>query len=120
MTWIGAGWLTGEGFALAGLFDPCERDFPNPGSLDIWIPMRATTKSGDAKASASKSPRPRPDGRRTLLVYLDGDLIKDLKKVALDEERNVYEIVEEASRDWLKRRKVGAGKAGQMKRAGER
>jgi hypothetical protein len=27
--------------------------------------------------------------RRTLLVYLDGDLIKDLKKVALDEERNV-------------------------------
>ena len=49
--------------------------------------------------------RPRTDGRKTLLVYLDGDLIKNLKKVALDEERNVYEIVEEAAKDWLARRK---------------
>ena len=36
-----------------------------------------------------------------MLVYLDGELIKELKKAALDQERNVYEIVEEASRDWL-------------------
>ena len=66
--------------------------------------MRATTKSGDPKAPVSKAPRPRPDGRRTLLVYLDGDLIKNLKKVALDDERNAYEIVEEAVVDWLARR----------------
>jgi hypothetical protein len=52
----------------------------------------------------AKSARPRPDGRKTLLVYLDGELIKNLKKAALDDERNVYEIVEEAARDWLERR----------------
>ena len=60
------------------------------------------------KSTGTKPTRARTDGRRTLLVYLDGDLIKALKKVALDEEKNVYEIVEEASREWLTRR-VGRG-----------
>ena len=57
----------------------------------------------------SKAPRARTDGRRTLLVYMDAALIKELKKAALDHERNVYEIVEEAARDWLSR---AAGKRG--------
>ncbi|WP_294539793.1 hypothetical protein [uncultured Rhodoblastus sp.] len=48
--------------------------------------------------------RVRPDGRRSLLVYLDTELIKELKKAALDDERNAYEIVEAATRDWLVRR----------------
>ena len=56
------------------------------------------------KSTAPKPARARTDGRRTLLVYLDGELIKNLKKVALDEEKNVYEIVEEATRAWLSRR----------------
>jgi hypothetical protein len=54
--------------------------------------------------------RARTDGRRTLLVYLDGALIKSLKKAALDDERNVYEIVEEAAKDWLDRRGRKAAK----------
>jgi len=40
---------------------------------------------------------------------MDAALIKELKKAALDHERNVYEIVEEAARDWLSR---AAGKSG--------
>jgi hypothetical protein len=48
-----------------------------------------------------KNLKARSDGRRTLLVYMDPGLIKDLKKAALDEDRTVYEIVEEATRDWL-------------------
>lgn len=65
------------------------------------------------KPISPKPACPRTDGRRTLLVYLDGDLIKDLKKVALDEERNVYEIVEQASREWLAQRGRSApGKKG--------
>ena len=52
----------------------------------------------------SKSPRPRTDGRRTLLVYLDPAVIKELKKAALDDDANTYEIVEEAARQWLARR----------------
>jgi len=51
-----------------------------------------------------KDRRVRTDGRRTLMLYMDTALIKDLKKVALDDDRNVYEIVEDATRDWLARR----------------
>lgn len=52
----------------------------------------------------SKAPRARTDGRRTLLVYMDAALIKELKKAALDDDTNSYEIVEEATREWLARR----------------
>jgi len=59
-------------------------------------------------ATGQKNLKARRDGRRTLLVYMDPDLIKDVKKAALDEERTVYEIVEEATRDWLGRRAARA------------
>jgi len=45
--------------------------------------------------------RKRPDGRKSLLVYLDPAVIKHLKKAALDQDRTAYEITEEAVRDWL-------------------
>lgn len=57
--------------------------------------------SSFSRAPTFKKLPARSDGRRTLLVYMDPALIKDLKKAALDEERNVYEIVEDAARDWL-------------------
>ncbi len=44
----------------------------------------------------SKPNRSRGDGPKSFLAYLDADLIKELKKAALDDERNAYEIVEEA------------------------
>ncbi|MGI3899886.1 MAG: hypothetical protein ACRYGP_06090 [Janthinobacterium lividum] len=56
------------------------------------------------KAEVKSTARPRKDGRRQLLVYLPPDLIKALKKAALDEEITVYEIVEGASQEWLRRR----------------
>jgi len=43
----------------------------------------------------------RKDGRKPLLVYMDPDLIKQLKRVAVDEEITAYEIVEDAVRSWL-------------------
>jgi hypothetical protein len=67
-----------------------------------------------------KSPvRARSDGRRTLLVYMDSELIKNIKKVALDEERSVYEIVEEATRDWLNRVDASRARSG-VKKSNER
>lgn len=51
-----------------------------------------------------KPNRSRGDGRKSFLAYLDADLIKELKKAALDDERNAYEIVEEAIVNWLARR----------------
>lgn len=52
--------------------------------------------------------RVRADGRRQLLVYFEPELIKGLKRVALDEDVHVYEIVEQAAREWLERRSGAA------------
>ena len=38
------------------------------------------------------------------MIYMDPKLIKNVKRAALDDERTVYEIVEEATRDWMDRR----------------
>lgn len=50
--------------------------------------------------------RTRADGRRPLLVYLDQDVIKQLKKAALDQDRTAYEITEESVREWLATHKM--------------
>lgn len=49
--------------------------------------------------------RTRDDGRQSLLVYMDVDLIRELKKAAIDQQCNAYEIVEAATRKWLTERK---------------
>jgi hypothetical protein len=64
-----------------------------------------------SKATSSAALRERSDGRRQLLIYLDAELIKELKKTALDEERAAYELAEEAIRAWLKKRRARADKA---------
>ena len=53
-----------------------------------------------AESTSVRPIRSRQDGRKGLLVYLDADLIKE----ALDDDCNVYDIVEEAARDWLRKR----------------
>src|SRR5271155_2556888 len=62
------------------------------------------TQSSGEDSEQTTSSRKREDGRKALLVYLPPDLIKELKKAGLDDDRNVYEIVDEASREWLSRR----------------
>jgi hypothetical protein len=66
------------------------------------------------KPDSNPSARSRADGRKSLLVYLDAELIKDLKKAALDDETNVYELVEDAARNWLAAR-AKRGAAGPSK-----
>jgi hypothetical protein len=55
---------------------------------------------------------PRPDGRKPLYVYLPPDLIVSLKKVALDEGRPVYALVEEAVTQLLQAREEAADNGG--------
>lgn len=58
------------------------------------------------RATRSRKPaRVRADGRKSLLVYLNPEIIKELKKVALDEDRTAYEITEEAVSAWLAARR---------------
>src|ERR1700752_5339305 len=47
----------------------------------------------------------RTDGRRQLLLYLDPELIKELKRMALDSDQPAYEVAEEAIREFLRSRK---------------
>lgn len=55
------------------------------------------------KQAGPKPIRVRKDGRRQMLVYLDPALIKTLKKTAVDRDVNLYDIVDEAAREWLLR-----------------
>jgi hypothetical protein len=48
----------------------------------------------------------RKDGRKPLLVYLRPDLIKQLKRVALDQDTTAYEITEQAVQKWLSAHKT--------------
>lgn len=59
---------------------------------------------GKTKQEPKPADRARADGRKPFLSYLNADLIKELKKAALDDDTNAYEIVEEAVRAWLARR----------------
>lgn len=49
--------------------------------------------------------RVRGDGRRQVLIYLLPEIIKELKRAALDEDKPIYLLAEEAILDWLKKRK---------------
>ena len=70
-----------------------------------WILIAAY---GDAAAMAKKNesaadPRSsREDGRKQFLTYMRADLIKEVKKAALDQERNAYELVEDAVEQYLR------------------
>lgn len=52
-------------------------------------------------AKGAKKTEPRKDKRVPLMVYMAPKLVVRLKKAALDENLNVYEIVEEAAELWL-------------------
>jgi hypothetical protein len=58
-------------------------------------------KLGEAPSVA----RTRRDGRRQLLMYLAPEVVKDLKRAALDDDRPAYLLVEEAILEMLKKRK---------------
>jgi hypothetical protein len=58
-----------------------------------------------AKTTKQKKTPPRSDGRRPLTTYMFPDTIKQLKMAALEEDRNAYDILEEAVSHWLERRR---------------
>lgn len=58
-----------------------------------------------AKASPGAS-RKRADGRKQLLVYLEPEVIKELKKTAVDLETTASALTEQALQAWLKKAKT--------------
>ncbi|MGO3928365.1 hypothetical protein NP284_08640 [Rhodopseudomonas pseudopalustris] len=63
---------------------------------DTVVMARKTESSGEPRSS-------REDGRKQFLTYMRTDLIKEIKKAALDQERNAYELVEDAVEEYLRR-----------------
>ncbi|MFT3940221.1 hypothetical protein [Rhodopseudomonas sp.] len=56
------------------------------------------------KTASAADPRlSRDDGRKQFLTYMRTDLIKAVKMEALNQERNAYEIVEDAVENYLRR-----------------
>ncbi len=84
---------------LVEMIFPCDREIDIARYLAIEKSMATNSKQ-----AAPKSIRPRSDGRKTFLVYMDASLIKEVKKVALEDEVTAYEIVEAATREWMDRR----------------
>jgi hypothetical protein len=57
----------------------------------------------DKKPSSRSGPRT-AKGKKQMLVIMDQDLIKSLKMAALEDDMKMSHAVEEAVREWLKRR----------------
>ena len=54
-----------------------------------------------------KPKRERADGRRQFLVHVSPDVIKDVKKAAVDDDTTASAITEDALRAWLLARSKG-------------
>jgi len=50
------------------------------------------------RARTAEASQPRKDGRKQLLVYLNPDLLKEVKIRAVQQDRSAYEVVEDALR----------------------
>ncbi|ABE37256.1 hypothetical protein RPD_0016 [Rhodopseudomonas palustris BisB5] len=55
--------------------------------------------------------KPPPGDRRQFLLTMSQDVIKAVKQAGLEDDRPAWEIMEEAAKDWLERRKSKAKKA---------
>src|ERR1700738_4259279 len=91
-----------DGVELIEAWSSCNGRRPNVKlESDRWlsgIPRRLRV----AKPREEPAAPARSDGRRQLLIYLDPELIKELKRTALDEDRPAYEIADVAIREWLR------------------
>ncbi|MCK1667300.1 hypothetical protein [Bradyrhizobium sp. 153] len=61
----------------------------------------------DREKRAPKRGKRTPIGDRvTFLAMMDKDVIADIKQVAIDEHRAAWDVMEQAAREYLKRRKA--------------
>jgi hypothetical protein len=62
---------------------------------------KAAKQTGANRPDLKKQPTSRSDGRRAVTLYLDPDLMKRLKRLALDRDTTAYELAEVAISAWL-------------------
>jgi hypothetical protein len=59
-----------------------------------------------SKRMKSRSKKPADKEKRQMLLHLDSDVIKDLKKAAVDRESSASAIANEAIDAWLKKNEL--------------
>jgi hypothetical protein len=68
-----------------------------------------TSREGRAMADDKPSPRrgrkPPPGDKRQFLTTMDPDVIRAIKRAALDVDRTASDLMEEAAKQWLERHK---------------
>jgi hypothetical protein len=62
------------------------------------MPKKSKKETASGRARA-------PSGKKQMLVIMDQNLIKEAKMAALEDDRKMSHVVEEAVREWLARRK---------------
>jgi|ERR1041385_9065069 hypothetical protein len=78
-----------------------------------FLSEKAGSVGMPAKKPAASGARKLPVGdRRQFLTTMSADVIKAVKQAALDDDRNAWEIMEEAAQQWLERRKTAKAKKG--------
>jgi hypothetical protein len=58
------------------------------------------------KRVAKRGKRTPLGDRRQFLTMMSPDVIADIKQAGIDDHRAAWDVLEEAARDWLKRRKA--------------
>ncbi|WP_247277380.1 MULTISPECIES: hypothetical protein [unclassified Bradyrhizobium] len=68
--------------------------------------MRSGRMNGREKRAPKRGKRTPIGDRVTFLAMMDKDVIADIKQVAIDEHRAAWDVMEQAAREYLKRRKA--------------
>jgi hypothetical protein len=62
------------------------------------------------KKPAKKARKQTVSDRRQFLTTMSADVIKAVKQAALEDDTNAWQIMEEAAKEWLERRKANKSK----------
>jgi hypothetical protein len=75
-------------------------------TIGCWGACNEDGNRSMAAKKTARAPRKKPVGdRRQFLTTMSADVIKAVKQAAIEDDSNAWEIMEEAARDWLDRRK---------------
>jgi hypothetical protein len=71
---------------------------------------RVMKRTKDSATASGSTERRTAAGRRQLLIYIDPELVKDVKRLAIDRDTNASSLIELAVREWVERQAKKKGK----------
>lgn len=71
--------------------------------------------SGPSKKASSSGRARAPVGKKQVLVIMDAEVIKQTKLAAVEDDKKMSHVIEEAVREWLAQRKARMSRIGSEK-----